>query len=66
MAAENPSGAADDVDEHVANLRAAISSAHGSTELLRKIFDDAVEQFGRDDASTLWWAAFAAHDASET
>ena len=70
MAPENPSGESDDVAEHVAEqvaeLRMAIRSARGSSVRLREIFDDAVAEFGRDDASTLWWAAFAANDATET
>ena len=50
-----------DVDE----LRTRLSSADGD-EAMRDLFAQLEAAVGRDEASRLWWAAFAASDASDT
>lgn len=48
------------------HLRAVIDSADGSQQDLGRVFADAADRLGHRRASALWWAAFGAHDASET
>ena len=47
-------------------LKAEIESANGSPELIRRVFSDLADRFGREEASVMWMAVFAAEDASET
>lgn len=49
-----------------AALAARIDQAHGSASELNAIFNELVDRLGRDGASSLWWAAFGAGDATET
>ncbi|MGY9071374.1 MAG: hypothetical protein ACKVHU_00210 [Acidimicrobiales bacterium] len=47
-------------------LIAEIASDHGSAVELWAVFAQLRDRLGNQEASELWWAAFAAQDATET
>jgi hypothetical protein len=47
-------------------LQFAIEAADGSADALRSAFAALEQRLGHDEASRLWWAAFAAADAAHT
>lgn len=47
-------------------LRGRIEQLSGSPEGLRALFRDLEARLGRERASELWWAVYAAQDATHT
>ena len=54
------------VIDDLTSLRGRIEQLAGSTEGLRALFHDLEARLGRKRASELWWAVFAAQDATHT
>jgi len=54
------------VIDDLTSLRLHIDQLRGSTEGLRALFADLEARLGRARASELWWAVFAAQDATHT
>jgi hypothetical protein len=52
--------------DELERLRDALAATDDSTERLRLVFADLRARLGHAEASRLWLAAFADHDASET
>ncbi|MGI9605107.1 MAG: hypothetical protein ACR2P0_03115 [Acidimicrobiales bacterium] len=49
----------------LAELAARVAAARDDEEL-RALFQSLVDEYGRTEASRLWWQVFGAVDASET
>jgi hypothetical protein len=52
--------------EAAASLRVEIDRVRSSPHALAALFEELASRVGTPRASELWWAAFAATDASET
>jgi hypothetical protein len=52
--------------EAAESLRADIDRVRSSPHALAALFEELASRVGTPRASELWWAAFAATDASET